>query len=53
MAPARAPIAEQVVKRANKSSREFSDLFVALRVTEAEDEAEMVRQIEERKAKTP
>ncbi|GAA4244580.1 FAD-dependent oxidoreductase [Dactylosporangium darangshiense] len=49
----RAPVAERIVKRANKSSREFVDLFVALGVTEAKTEEEMVRQIEERKANTP
>jgi len=48
----RAPVAERIVKRANKSSREFVDLFVALGVTEAKTEEEMVRQIEERKANT-
>jgi 2,4-dichlorophenol 6-monooxygenase len=49
----RAPVAERIVKRANKSSREFVDLFVALGITEAGTEAEMVRRIEERKANTP
>ena len=49
----RAPVAEQIVKRAHKSSREFVDLFVALGVTAAETEQEMLRQIEERKANTP
>jgi 2,4-dichlorophenol 6-monooxygenase len=49
----RAPVAERIVKRANKSSREFVDLFVALGVTEARTEQEMVRRIEERKANTP
>ena len=49
----RAPVAERIVKRANKSSREFVDLFVALGVTEAETEQEMVAAIEERKANTP
>jgi 2,4-dichlorophenol 6-monooxygenase len=49
----RAPVAERIVKRANKSSREFVDLFAALGVTEAETEEEMVHQIEERKANTP
>ena len=49
----RAPVAERIVKRANKSSREFVDLFVALGITEAETEQEMVRRIEERKANTP
>ncbi|QIG44715.1 FAD-dependent monooxygenase [Nocardioides anomalus] len=49
----RAPVARQIVTRANKSSREFVDLFVALGVTEAETEEEMVAAIEERKANTP
>lgn len=49
----RAPVAERIVKRANRSSREFVDLFVALGVTEAETEKEMVAAIEERKANTP
>lgn len=49
----RAPVAERIVKRANKSSREFVDLFVALGVTDAESEDEMLKQIEERKANTP
>ncbi len=49
----RAPVAERIVKRANKSSREFVDLFVALGITEAETEEEMVAAIEERKANTP
>ena len=49
----RAPVAERIVKRANKSSREFVDLFVALGVTAAETEEEMVAAIEERKANTP
>lgn len=49
----RAPVAERIVRRANRSSREFVDLFVALGVTAAETEEEMVRAIEERKANTP
>jgi 2,4-dichlorophenol 6-monooxygenase len=49
----RAPVAERIVKRANKSSREFVDLFVALGITEARTAAEMIRRIEERKANTP
>lgn len=49
----RAPVAERIVKRANKSSREFVDLFVALGVTEAETEEEMLAAIEERKLNTP
>lgn len=49
----RAPVAERIVTRANRSSREFVDLFVALGVTEAETEEDMVAAIEERKANTP
>jgi 2,4-dichlorophenol 6-monooxygenase len=49
----RAPVAERIVKRANKSSREFVDFFVALGITAAETEAEMRAAIEERKANTP
>ena len=49
----RAPVAERIVKRANRSSREFVDFFVALGLTDAENEAEMVRRIEERKENTP
>jgi 2,4-dichlorophenol 6-monooxygenase len=46
----RAPVARQIVLRANKSSREFVQLFDALGVTAAQTEAEMVQAIEERKA---
>ena len=49
----RAPVAERIVKRANKSSREFVDIFAALGVLEAKGEAEMAAAIEERKANTP
>jgi 2,4-dichlorophenol 6-monooxygenase len=49
----RAPVAERIVKRANKSSREFVDFFVALGIIGAKTEEEMRRQIEERKANTP
>lgn len=49
----RAPVAERIVKRANKSSREFADLFTALGITAAETEAEMIHQIEQRKLNTP
>ena len=48
----RAPVAKQIVLRANKSSREFGQFFEVLGLTEAEDEAEMREQIEERKAAT-
>ena len=49
----RAPVARQIVTRANQSSREFGQLFEALGVTTARSEAEMVERIEERKADTP
>ncbi|MFM9919100.1 FAD-dependent oxidoreductase [Lacisediminihabitans sp. H27-G8] len=49
----RAPIARQIVTRANKSSREFGQLFEALGVTTAKSEVEMVERIEERKNNTP
>ncbi|HEX4092901.1 MAG TPA: FAD-dependent monooxygenase [Trebonia sp.] len=48
----RAPIARQIVTRANKSSREFGQFFEVLGLTEAETEEEMREQIEERKANT-
>lgn len=49
----RAPVAERIVKRANKSSREFRHFFDALGVTDAKDATEMAAAIEERKANTP
>jgi 2,4-dichlorophenol 6-monooxygenase len=49
----RAPVARQIVLRANQSSREFGQFFEALGMTEARTEAEMTEQIEERKANTP
>ena len=49
----RAPVARQIVLRANQSSREFGQFFDALGMTEATTEAQMVQQIEERKANTP
>jgi 2,4-dichlorophenol 6-monooxygenase len=49
----RAPVAERIVRRANKSSREFGQFFEVLGLTEAETEEEMVAAIEERKANTP
>ncbi|MFF5140157.1 FAD-dependent oxidoreductase [Streptomyces sp. NPDC013157] len=49
----RAPVAERIVKRANRSSREFVDIFRALGVLDATTEAEMTAAIEERKANTP
>lgn len=49
----RAPVARQIVLRANKSAREFGQLFDALGVTTARTESEMIEMIEERKANTP
>jgi 2,4-dichlorophenol 6-monooxygenase len=49
----RAPVAEQIVKRANRSSREFVQFFEVLGLLDAKDEAEMAARIEERKANTP
>ena len=49
----RAPVAERVVRRANKSSREFVQFFEVLGLLDATTEAEMVAAIEERKANTP
>jgi len=48
----RAPVAKQIVLRANKSSREFGQFFEVLGLAEAETEAEMREQLEERKAAT-
>jgi len=48
----RAPIARQIVTRANRSSREFGQFFEVLGLTEAETEEEMTAAIEERKANT-
>lgn len=48
----RAPVAERIVTRANKSSREFVDIFKALGVLDATSEAEMAAAIEERKDNT-
>lgn len=49
----RAPVAERIVRRANKSSREFVQFFEVLGLLDAETEAEMVAAMEERKANTP
>ncbi|MET3808732.1 2,4-dichlorophenol 6-monooxygenase [Nakamurella sp. UYEF19] len=49
----RAPVAKQIVLRANQSGREFGQLFDALGVSTAVDETEMIQRIEERKANTP
>ena len=49
----RAPVARQIVQRANRSSREFVQFFEVLGLLDAKDEAEMAARIEERKANTP
>ncbi|MFC4022028.1 FAD-dependent oxidoreductase [Micromonospora sp. GCM10011542] len=49
----RAPVARQIVQRANRSSREFVQFFEALGLLDAADEAEMAARIEERKSNTP
>jgi 2,4-dichlorophenol 6-monooxygenase len=49
----RAPVAKQIVTRANRSSREFVQFFEVLGLLDAHDEAEMAARIEERKANTP
>jgi 2,4-dichlorophenol 6-monooxygenase len=49
----RAPVARQIVLRANQSSREFVQFFEVLGLMEAATEEEMRAQIEERKANTP
>ncbi len=49
----RAPVAEQIVTRANRSSREFVQFFEVLGLLDAKDETEMAARIEERKANTP
>jgi 2,4-dichlorophenol 6-monooxygenase len=49
----RAPVAKQIVLRANKSTREFGGFFDALGITTAANEGEMIAAIEERKLNTP
>ncbi|HYQ67595.1 FAD-dependent monooxygenase [Actinophytocola sp.] len=49
----RAPVAERIVRRANRSSREFVQFFEVLGLLDATTEAEMVAAMEERKANTP
>lgn len=51
--PERAPVAKQIVTRANKSSREFGGIFEVLGLTGAKDEAAMRGALEELKADTP
>lgn len=49
----RAPVAERIVRRANRSSREFVQFFEVLGLLDATTEEEMVAAMEERKANTP
>jgi 2,4-dichlorophenol 6-monooxygenase len=49
----RAPVAAQIVTRANKSSRQFGQFFEVLGLATAKDEQEMRDRIEERKLNTP
>lgn len=49
----RAPVAKQIVTRANKSSREYGEIFDALGVTTAETTEEMIAAIDERTHNTP
>lgn len=49
----RAPVAKQIVGRANKSGREFGQLFEALGVDKAETAREMLAHIESRKDNSP
>ncbi|MGP4019373.1 FAD-dependent oxidoreductase [Saccharopolyspora sp. 5N708] len=49
----RAPVAEQIVRRANKSAREFGRLFEAMGISGGESEAEMIAKMDGRKANTP
>ena len=49
----RAPVAAQIVTRANRSSREFVGLFEALGVAPGQSDEQAAAAIEERKAATP
>lgn len=49
----RAPVAERIVTRANRSAREFADIFEALGIVGLDDPEEMRVAIEERKDNTP
>jgi 2,4-dichlorophenol 6-monooxygenase len=51
--PERAPVAKQIVLRANKSAREFADIFTALGFDKAKNEQEMAEQVRNRKDNTP
>ncbi|WGY04314.1 FAD-dependent monooxygenase [Nocardioides sp. QY071] len=49
----RAPVAKRIVTRANRSAREFAEIFDALGVTGLTDPAAMAAVIEQRKDNTP
>lgn len=49
----RAAVAKRIVTRANRSAREFADIFEALGIAGLDDPAQMAAAIEERKADTP
>jgi 2,4-dichlorophenol 6-monooxygenase len=49
----RAPIARQIVKRANQSPRDWGKFYAALGLTDAVDVDDMARQIDVRKDNTP
>jgi 2,4-dichlorophenol 6-monooxygenase len=49
----RAPVARQIVRRANQSAREFTQLFDAMGIEVGDTEDEMIAKMAERKANTP
>ncbi|GAA4099597.1 FAD-dependent oxidoreductase [Nocardioides kongjuensis] len=49
----RAPVAKRIVTRANRSAREFAEIFDALGITGLTDPAAMAAMIEQRKENTP
>jgi 2,4-dichlorophenol 6-monooxygenase len=49
----RAPVAKEIVLRANKSGREFGRLFEALGISDTDSEAQTRARMEERKLNTP
>lgn len=51
--PERAPVAKQIVLRANKSAREFADIFTALGFDKAKNVDEMAEGVRRRKDNTP
>ncbi|MCM3895356.1 FAD-dependent monooxygenase [Gordonia sputi] len=49
----RAPVAKRIVTRANRSAREFADIFTALDIEGLTDPAEMAAAMDRRKENTP